>query len=167
MKRAKRHAGFSLLEVLISSGILAALMAGGLILSGTLATTSTDTYTARTLTHDASSALDTLKDDLRVISQAGSVTDPDNSTTFRSDPDRPGSITLSLTPTAAPQDQITYYLEGDTLYRAHRTSLDAIALAAKNLTITVGAGGLIEATLTLEHAGVERTHTITTRFRNP
>ena len=168
MKRAKRQAGFSLLEVLISSGILAALMAGGLMLSGTLATTSTETYTARTLTQDARDALGAVKDDLRIISRTGSVTDPEAaSPSFRADPDRPGSTVLSLTPTAAPQDQITYYLEGDALYRAHRTSLDTIALAAKSFHVTVNTSGLIEAKLVLEHADVEREHTITARFRNP
>ena len=167
MQRPGRTLGISLNEVLISAAILSALVLGGLIVTDTATRTATTTQVERSLNHDARAALNTIKDDLRAASRQGSIQDPENqTTTLHVDPDRPGSLTIHLEPTASPRTAITYYLEDGTLYRAHRTTITPLALNTKSIEATVQ-GDLATITLTLQHGERERRHQTAVRFRNP
>lgn len=166
MNKTARTAGLSLIEVLISAAILANLALATIALTDTVARTATDNQIAHALTRDARYALNALKDDLRAASRAGSVEHPDAETSpLRTDPDRPGSITLHLDPEPTPQNAITYYIENGTLYRAHRTTLTPLARGATDLRATVE-GDLVTITLTTRARETERTHQVTARFRN-
>lgn len=164
--RNRQH-GLTLAEVLISSAILAALMAGGLVLSNAITETSATSLTARSLSQDARYALTTLKDDLNVISRAGSLADPDDpGLGFRSDDNRSGSIVLSLTPDAAPHDRITYYLDDTTLYRFHNHTLTPLALNVSDLTATI-TDPRIDISLTFARDHQAHHHFVSGRFKNP
>lgn len=167
MSSPARTSGFSLNEVLISAAILSALVLGGLIVTDTATRTASNSHTERSLTQDARSALNAIKDDLRSASREGSVTDPEaTTTTLRGDPDRPGSITIHLEPTASPQNAITYYLDAGTLYRSYRTTLTPLALNAHSINAAVE-NDLITITITLQHGDTQRQHEASVRFRNP
>lgn len=167
MSSPARTSGVSLNEALISAAILSALVLGGLIVTDTATRTASNSHTERSLTQDARSALNAVKDDLRSASREGSVTDPEaETTTLRGDPDRPGSITIHLEPTATPQNAITYYLDAGTLYRSYRTTLTPLALNATGIEATVN-DDLATITLTFQHGERERRHETSVRFRNP
>jgi len=151
--------------VLISATILAGLVLGGLVVTDTATRTAADTNIERSLTQDARNALNAIKDDIRAASRKGSITDPDT-TTLKSDPDHPGSITLHLNPTPTPLNAITYYLDAGTLYRSHRTTLTPLALNAHNIQATVH-NDLATITLTLQHGEATRQHQVDVRFKNP
>ncbi len=167
MPSPARTLGVSLLEVLIGAAILAGLVLGGLVVTDTATRTATGTHIERSFTQDAREALNAIKDDLRVASREGSVTDPDAETTsLRTDPDRPGSITIHLEPNPTPQNAITYYLDAGTLYRSYRTTLTPLALNAHSINAAVE-NDLITITITLQHGDTQRQHEASVRFRNP
>lgn len=166
--RMHRHrAGMTLTEVLIGSTILAAIMAGGLVLSNAVTETSGASLTARSLTQDARYALTTIRDDLNVISRAGSLIDTENPDLgFQVDLNRSESIVLSLTYDDSPHDNITYYLDGRTLYRAYRNTLTPLALNVTSFDVTID-DPRISIDFTLERNGQTHHHTISGRFKNP